>query len=83
MVGKSLPSPTPLQIPASQIPQLLTHLLITRRMHPSRLRPHWRSRRLRRLVLSLPWLALRYFWAGEEGACAAEFGGAGVWVPGG
>lgn len=53
-------------------------LLGNRRLHPPRLRPHRRVRRLRRLVLPLPRLALRHLGAGEEGACAVELGDPGL-----
>ena len=49
-----------------------------RRLHPPRLRPHRRIRRLRRLVLPLSRLPLRHLWPGEEGPRAVESGGAGV-----
>lgn len=49
-----------------------------RSMHPPRLRPDWRIRRLRRLVLPLPRLALRHLRARAKGPGAAEPGGAGV-----
>ena len=80
MIGKPLPLPQ--TSPIIPLIKLTSHLLLIRRMHSPRLRSHRRSWRLRRLVLSLPRLALRYLRAGEEGTCAAESGSAGIWVLG-
>lgn len=69
MLGALVPPSTPPFPPSypchpptlSRTPSKLTLYLLSatnRRMHTSRLRPHWRIRRLRRLVLPLPRLAL-------------------------
>jgi hypothetical protein len=48
-------------------------LLITCRcLHPSWMCPHWRGRRLRRLVLPLPRFPLRYLWPHKKGPSAAQ-----------
>lgn len=84
----SLPAIHPLDLPRLQIQtKHQTNTLLSlphhnRRMHPPRLRPHWRIRRFRRLVLPLPRLALRHLRAREEGPRPAEPGGAGIRLPG-
>ena len=54
----------------------------SRRLHTSRLRPHWRIRRFRRLVLPLPRLSLRHLRAREKRACAIESGNPAIFFPG-
>ena len=54
-----------------------------RRLHPSRLRPHRRGRRLRRLVLPLPRLPLRHLRPDKKGSCPSEPRDPRVRLPGG
>lgn len=56
-------------------------LTYTRCLHSSRMCPHWRGRRLRRLVLPLPRLPLRHFGPHKKGTCAAQLGGPRVRLP--
>ena len=67
----------------AKVSRVKANVSSSRRLHASRLRSHRRIRRLRRLVLPMPWLSLRHLRPSEEGACAVKLGGPAIFFPGG